>query len=130
MEKKKIVLGVVALAVVIALMAGLYLIFGPKTTEGDKHISVQVIVEDEVIKEHEFDTSLEYLGEVLEQENIIEGEQSEYGLFIHAVDGVKADESKQEWWCITKKGEDVMTGVDQTPIQDGDCFEFTLKVGY
>lgn len=130
MKKKQIVLGVVALAVVIALMAGLYLIFKPKTTEGDKHVSVQVIVDDEVVKEHEFDTSLKYLGELLEQEKIVEGDETEYGLFIHTVDGIKADDSKQEWWCITKGGEDVMTGVDSTPIADEDSFEFTLKVGY
>ena len=66
----------------------------------------------------------------MEQEKIIEGEDGQYGLFIHTVDGIKADEGKQEWWCLTKGGNNVDTGVDLTPIQDGDSFELTLKVGY
>ena len=40
------------------------------------------------------------------------------------------DEAKEEWWCFTKDGEDVMTGVDSTPVADGDHFEITLKTGY
>ena len=39
-------------------------------------------------------------------------------------------EAKEEWWCFTKDGEDVMTGVDSTPVADGDHFEITLKTGY
>ena len=45
-------------------------------------------------------------------------------------DGETANESLQQWWCITKGGEQVNTSVDSTPIQDGDHFELTLKEGY
>ena len=31
---------------------------------------------------------------------------------------------------VTKSGEMVNTGADQTPIADGDAFELTLTVGY
>ena len=51
-------------------------------------------------------------------------------MFITTVDGETADESKEQWWCITKSGEMVNTGADQTPIQDQDIFELTLKEGY
>ena len=51
-------------------------------------------------------------------------------MYILTVDGETADESKQQWWCITKGGEMVNTSVDTTPIQDGDQFELTLKEGY
>ena len=43
------------------------------------------------------------------------------------VDGVEADDSKSQWWCITKDGEQVNTGVDATPIEDGDHYELTLS---
>ena len=43
---------------------------------------------------------------------------------------VYADATTEEWWCFTKDGEDVMTGVDSTPVADGDHFEITLKTGY
>ena len=45
-------------------------------------------------------------------------------------DGETADESRQQWWCITKGGETVNTSADQTPIHDNDQFEITLKEGY
>ena len=57
-------------------------------------------------------------------------EESQYGLYVKTVNGVTADEAKEEWWCFTKDGEDVMTGVDSTPVADGDHFEITLKTGY
>lgn len=71
-----------------------------------------------------------YLGEVLERENLVDGESGEYGLFITTVDEETADDSKQQWWCITKGGEQVNTSADQTPVSDGDAFELTLKEGY
>lgn len=46
------------------------------------------------------------------------------------MDGYTADESAQEWWCLTKGGQSVNTGVDSTPIADGDAFELTLTTGW
>ena len=60
----------------------------------------------------------------------MDGESGEYGLFITTVDEETADDSKQQWWCITKGGEQVTTSADQTPVSDGDAFELTLKEGY
>ena len=44
--------------------------------------------------------------------------------------GVTADDANQEWWCFTKGGEMLETGVDSTPIADSDTFEITLTQGY
>ena len=46
------------------------------------------------------------------------------------MDGVTADDANQEWWCFTKGGKMLETGVDSTPIADGDTFEITLTQGY
>ena len=75
-------------------------------------------------------TAVEYLRGALEQEALIAGEESDYGLFVKTVDGVTADDANQEWWCFTKGGEMLETGVDSTPIADGDTFEITLTQGY
>ena len=72
----------------------------------------------------------EYLGPALQSEGLIDGTQSEFGLYITTVDGYTADESAQEWWCLTKGGQSVNTGVDSTPIADGDAFELTLTTGW
>ena len=44
--------------------------------------------------------------------------------------GRTADSSKEEWWALYKNGEFSMTGVDDTPLADGDSIEYRLTVGY
>ena len=130
-QTKKLLLALAALAALAAVMIGCWLAFGPKAGEaGAKTITVQVVADGEVKSEHSIGTDAEYLRGALEEAGLVAGEDSEYGLFITQVDGIAADEARQEWWCITKGGKDVMTGVDSTPIADGDTFELTLMVGY
>lgn len=129
-EKKKVIIAIVALIAAVAVFAGIYFAFGrPETSEGSKTLTIEVSAPD-YSKTHEIKTDAEFLGEALKEEGIIEGEEGQYGLFITSVDSIKADDSKQQWWCITKGGADVMTGADSTPIADGDTFELTLKEGY
>ena len=130
MKNKKAVIGVIALLVVVLLLLGAYFIWKPKGKEGEKTISVEVIANDETVNEYTIKTEEKFLREALEEENLIQGKEDQYGLFIQTVDGITADDANQEWWCITKGGEQVTTGVDSTPIEDGDSFELTLKVGY
>lgn len=129
-EKKKVIVAVVALIAAVCVFAGVYYAFGrPETSAGSKTVTIEVAAPD-YSNTHKIKTDAEFLGDALKEEGIIEGEESQYGLFITSVDSIKADDSKQQWWCITKGGADVMTGVDVTPIADGDTFEFTLKEGY
>lgn len=125
--KKVVIISIAVLLVVAAAFAGLYFGFAPKGTEGSKSIDVQVVFADGTSKDFDISTDEEFLRGALEQEKLIAGEESEYGLFITEVDGVACDSSKNEWWCITKGGEMVATGVDTTPIADGDKFELTLS---
>ncbi len=129
-EKKKVIVAVVALIAAVCVFAGVYYAFGrPETSAGSKTVTIEVAAPD-YSNTHKIKTDAEFLGDALKEEGIIEGEESQYGLFITSVDSIKADDSKQQWWCITKGGADVMTGVDVTPIADGDTFELTLKEGY
>lgn len=129
-EKKKVIIAVVALIAAVCVFAGVYFAFGrPETSAGSKTVTIEVTAPD-YSNTHKIKTDAEFLGDALKEEGIIEGEESQYGLFITSVDSIKADDSKQQWWCITKGGADVMTGVDVTPIADGDTFELTLKEGY
>lgn len=127
---KRIVIGVALLVVLAGIVTAIYILFSPKPVEGEKHITVQIVYEDKTEKQIEIDTDEAYLRGALESKNLISGEEGEYGLFVKTVDGVTADESKEQWWCFTKGGEAVMTSVDQTPIADGDQFEITLTTGY
>lgn len=96
----------------------------------EKSITLTVVHKDGSEKEIALTTKEQYLGAALEAEGIIAGEEGQYGLFIKTADGETADESNQEWWCLTKEGEMTETGVDSTEFTDGDKFELTLKVAY
>lgn len=129
MQKNKKIL--IIAAVVLLLIAGaLLLIEGskkPVPIEGSKTITVTVIqegVEDKVFTIH---TDAEFLRGALEQEKLIEGTESQYGLFVTTVDGVTADESLRQWWCLNDgEGNMLDTGVDSAPIADGDSFQIIL----
>lgn len=121
---------ILAIVLVAALMAGAYMLFMPKGQAGAKQITAQIVGVDGASKEYTLHTDSEYLRGALEEQKLIAGDESEYGLFVKTVDGYTVDDSKQEWWCFTKGGESVMTGVDATPIANGDHFEITLKTGY
>ena len=112
----------------IALLALVLLCACAPKNEGIKNITVSVIEEE--TQDFKITTERKYLGDALKDEKLIMGKNGQYGIFITTVNGITADDKKEEWWCLTKENESVMTGVDKTPISDGDKFELTLKKGY
>lgn len=126
----KALLAIGAIALIAVIMLFVYNQFKPETKKGSKEIVVEVVIPDEDSQEVTINTDAEFLRQALEEKSLVKGSESEYGLFITEVNGRVADDTKQEWWCITKNGEDVFTGVDETPIADGEHYEITLTVGY
>ncbi len=129
-SSKKIVISCIALAAVVVAMVLMYKTFMAKPAEGSKEIVAEVILTDGTSESFKIKTDAEYLREALEQEKLISGTESDYGLYVTTANGITADEAKQEWWCFTRNGESIMTGVDVTPISDGEHYEITLTVGY
>lgn len=129
-SNKKTVIAILAVVIAAILMFFLYQTFMPKGEKGNKSITVTVVHGDGSEKEFTCQTEEAYLAEVLVAEGIVENNPSDFGLYILVADGEEADESNQEWWCITKGGESLNTGASDTPIEDGDQFELTLTVGY
>lgn len=84
-------------------------------------LTVAVTYADGKTEEFPIETDAKTLRGALEQENLVEGEESEYGLFVQKVNGVAA--SDNAYWAFYQDGEYLMTGVDTTPIADGDRFE-------
>lgn len=126
--KKRVVALTLALALVVALA-----LTGCRAggAGGDlKTVTVTVVHGDGTVREFALETQESYLGPALTEEGVAEGENGPYGLFLTTVDGETADEGAQQWWCLTKAGGAVTTGVDSTPIADGDIFELTLTEGY
>ena len=129
-NKTKKILAVILLLVVAAAAVLLYLHFRPQASEGAKTVTVEVVHKDESRKEFVIHTDAENLRGALEQEKLIEGTESDWGLYVLTVDGETADENQQQWWCLTKDGEMTPSGVDDTVIADGEHYEFELKTGW
>ena len=124
---KKTVIAVAALALAAALMLGLWYFTRPQSQAGEKTIVVQVVHGDQSTKDFTCQTDAETLGEVLVEEKLAQGEEGPTGLFVTVVDGEEAQDSLRQWWCVTKDGEMLNTGVSSTPIADGDHFELTMS---
>ena len=123
----------IAVAVLLVLVIGALLIWNankPAAQVGGKAIVLQVVHGDGGSKDFSIRTDEEFLRGALEQEGLIAGSESEWGLYVLTVDGETADEAQEQWWCLTKDGEMSMTGVDDTAIADGDHYEFTLTTGW
>lgn len=127
---KKVVISLAALLVVIAAFLGVYRFTKGTAVKGEKNITIEVVHGDGSRRSFSYDTDHEYLGEVLMEEGLVDGEEGAYGLFITTVDGETADDANQEWWCLTKDRGQLNTSADQTPIADGEHYELTLTIGY
>lgn len=129
MKKKTAILSIVL--VLLVLIAGTVWYFNhPQPGTGQKALSITVIHSDGAEKEFPFTTTAKTLRQACEEQQLLAGRESEYGLYVLTVDGETAEESLQQWWCITKNGAEHFYGVDDTMIQDGDRYEFTLKTGW
>lgn len=131
-SNKKVIIGVVCVVVLALALLLVWRLAGPqtKTTAGAKAITVEVIHKDGSSKDFNLHTDEEFLGRALVEGGVVEDNQSAYGLYILTVDEETADEGNQEWWQITRSGEYLTTGADETPIADGEQYELTLIVGW
>ena len=132
-KNKKAIVAVAILRVLVIGAIIAFYVLKPKPAEvpdGTITIVAEVTHKDGSSKEFTIQTDAANLRAALEQENLIQGDESEYGLYVKTVDGETADDAAQEWWCFTRGGEMLMTGVDDTEISDGDHYEIVLTVGW
>lgn len=126
---KKILIAVVVLVAVIAVLVGVWFATRPETAEGDKTITVEVVHSDGSTKTFTYHTNEEYLGTVLYGAELIKAEGVDDGMF-NIVDGEKADwNENKSYWSLYVGEEYAMTGVDTTPINDGDTFKLVYTIG-
>lgn len=130
MKNKKMVLALVALAAVIALMAGVFLATRPETNADTKNITITVTHGDGSGMMYEVETNEEFLGPVLLGKGIAEGEEGPYGLEIHTVDGEKASwEENQSYWALFVGEEYATTGADGVALTDGGVYKLVYTIG-
>lgn len=129
MKNKKTLIALIVLVVLVIGAFAVWKVNAPQGQTGDKTILVSVVVDTET-SDFVIETDAEFLRGALEQAGLVEGTESEYGLYVTTVNGITADESQQQWWCFTRGGGTLETGVDTTPIADGEHYEITLTTGW
>ena len=73
-------------------------------------------------------TDEETVGAALLKLNIVQGEDSEYGLYVKTVNGITADFDKdQTFWAFYVDGVSSQTGVDMTAVNDGSTYKLTVE---
>ncbi len=133
-DRKKIIIGAVILVVLLAAFAVIYVVFGPKAAQGSKEYILKVVDDNGETTEYTGHTDAEYLRGALEEleksdDLTIEGEESDYGLFIDTVNGVTADYSKDKaYWALYVNGEYGNYGVDSQPLTDGDIYSLVYEI--
>lgn len=126
----KTLLAAGALLCVVAAFAALYAVTRPETAAGEKKITVEVIHSDGTTAEFTYQTDAEYLGALLLEKGLIEGEEGAYGLYIKVVDGEQADyDLEGAYWAFYQGEEYAAQGIDQTPIYDEDTFKLVYTYG-
>ena len=129
-SNKKIILAVAILAIVFVAMAVVFFFFRPKTAEGSKAITIEVVNSAQESKLYEVKTDAEYLRQAMEEAKGLEfsGTESEYGLTLETVNGEKTDFNNGSYWGIFVNGEYGMYGIDSQPVYDGDAFRIVYTV--
>ncbi len=99
--------------------------------DNQKNITLEVVsVRDNVTEATDYQTTEATLADFLKAEDLVVYEDSEYGMYIHEVDGIKDDATNQYWWGISVDGEMAATGADGIELADGSTYNLTLNQGY
>ena len=123
---------IISLLLVLTLTAAACMSFvgceKPKGNNDEKTITVTVIDDKGEKTVFTITTNSPNLRGALEQEKLVEGDESEYGLYVKVVNGLRADYDKDgAWWGFYKDGVMLPSGIDDTVISDGDKYEIKYE---
>ncbi|MBR2454232.1 MAG: DUF4430 domain-containing protein [Clostridia bacterium] len=91
--------------------------------EGAKTIVVEVKAEEKSVT-FTVHTDKDTVGAALIEHGLIAGDEGQFGLYVKYVNGMLADyDIDQTYWSFYINGEMAMTGVDGTPITEGETYQ-------
>ncbi|MDE5932708.1 MAG: DUF4430 domain-containing protein [Lachnospiraceae bacterium] len=96
--------------------------------EGSTSFSFTVVDKDGNETQFEIHTDKETVGDALTELALISGDESEYGLYVKTVNGITADyDADGVYWAFYINGEYAATGVDSTPVTEGESYSFKVE---
>ena len=97
---------------------------GQTVGEGAKSFPLTIVDKEGNAITITVNTDKEMVGEALTELGIVEGTMGEYGLYMTHVNGIPAIwEDDGYYWSFYINDEYAMTGVDQTPITEGETYK-------
>ena len=98
--------------------------------EGSKVFTFTVVDEAGAQTPFEIHTDQETVGAALAELGLIDGDEGEYGLYVKTVNGITADyDADGVYWAFYVNGEYAVSGVDSTPIAEGESYSFKVEKG-
>ena len=101
---------------------------GGEVGVGKTSFNFKVTSKDGKVTDFKVNTDKTNLGEALTDVGLIEGENSQYGLYVKKVNGEEHDFNVDgTFWSLYENGEMAMTGVDGIVITAGATYEFKAE---
>lgn len=95
---------------------------------GNTEFTLTVVDKEGGETKFEIHTDKETVGDALTELGFIEGEESEYGLYVKTVNGITADyDTDGVYWAFYVNDEYASTGVDSTTITSGESYSFKVE---
>lgn len=99
---------------------------GSELGEGQHSFTFQVTMPDGTVYTYTVRSDEKTVGAALQTLGLIDGDDSEYGLYVTTVLGMTLDyDADGYWWALSENGADSPVGVDSLPITDGSTYAFT-----
>lgn len=96
--------------------------------DGKTKFSFSVTDKDGKTTDFEINTDKTIVGEALQELGLIEGDESEFGLFVKKVNGITADfDVDKTYWAFYVNGSYASSGVDTTEIKEGESYAFKVE---
>lgn len=96
--------------------------------EGSVQFTFEVVDAEGTTSSYTIHTDKKTVGEALLELGLIDGDDSEYGLYVKSVNGMVADyDVDQTYWAFYVDGEYASTGVDQTDVVAGSTYAFKVE---
>jgi len=121
----KRILAAAAFALLIAVMAFVYVRFSAKPVSGSKTVAITIVDSGQKETSYHLKTDAEFLlGAMQEAEGLtFSGSEGPYGMMITEINGETADYNVNgAYWSFTVNGEYGNYGVSEQPVYDGDVF--------
>lgn len=128
---RTLIIGILGLVLLIGAMIYAWTTNRPAIREGSKDITVQVVDQAGETVTYHHKTDAFFLQQALKEIDTltIDGEESDTGLFILSVNGLRADyELDGAYWSLFVNGEYATSGIETQSIHDGDTFTLQYEL--